>query len=705
MARVPQFRARDFQLTGTSIGAAPQPVDTGGLRRAGNALINRGIDKAVENAQNEATEAQLAAGPDELVTRDSGFFGFGDREFDERARFIYTRQKQLQIDQAASDLAIEHATDPMAFEQAWLEQRNTLLENVPVETRAGLDLFAQGAGQRTVQALQHDNAAREIERANDMFAIEADNIIRQIALEREQTGEVTPETEGNWIALLQRGEEMGLLPAQIDAIRNARLEEDTVASLVNQFHNSPDRIGFLNSLLENDGPLSEFTFVERLGYASRLRALDRVAQAEQDAIVATLRSQMRDALTVERDGRKHQDTETLLGQAAPFAADLADEIADLSAAVAIRDIVANAVVSPNGTIDRGINELREKEQTDGLTLPESTLLTQLEKLRTERTQAVRDNDLLDHLNERGAVNLTSIDPNGVLADPAARNLQVTAAATAFGTDVSFYTRDEIGTYKQLWENGSIQDRRQMLVTLQSQTPQEHLGPTIRNIAKQTPQLAQIATLMTSADVNDQRLAVEILDGMEFMENNPNIIEGLDSVRETIVTTVGRLLPTDTSGATISSASDMVLAMYANRLRNRNSFSESTSIVREALSDFFGYEGSRPPTINGESVMPFTRGMTNSQVRDTWQSQTDDQLRAMSGGFLPVDNAAGQQREITATEIAQQGWPVFLSNGRYAIAMPRAPLDVLPGQADFFLLLNPATGRAFVWDFNQITTTE
>ena len=109
-----------------------------------------------------------------------------------------------------------------------------------------------------------------------------------------------------------------------------------IASIVFQFRNSEDKPAFIKKVLDDDGPLAEFSYTERLGLVSKLSALETQANAERKAIVRSLGDQLDDAIKSEKNGDKGRHSAALAQQGLAFP-ELAEKLRDLAEAVTIRE--------------------------------------------------------------------------------------------------------------------------------------------------------------------------------------------------------------------------------------------------------------------------------------------------------------------------------------------------------------------------------
>ena len=706
MARIPQPRARDFQLERQPPVRGVEPVRTGGLDHLGRTMIARGLELGAEEARQEGMEAQTASDGAALVKRDSSFFGFFDADFDEGARFVFQKQKQQQIDGLIGDVEAANPRNPRAFQEALQERRDEVFEGLPSDVQAGVKLYFDQQAGAAEQRLEQDGIAHEIRVQKSQMLLDVERFGRAAALEVEDTGQVTPETEGTLQALKSRMVEMGFLPQEIDAAEQAIRDDLSVSSLVHQYRNLPadQRGAWARSLLASDGPLGDRSLVERTQIVAKIRSIDDLDKAEARARRSIIMKQANDAIAVEKAGHKHRDTPEVMAGLAALAgggdADAALKLEELNGAARVRELLETSRTSAEGDVRLLIGTLRQKSAREGLTNAESSLLDGLEDSIAERRKSIGDGSLLDYV-ERNAIDLSRVGFQGKT-----RRDQVEFLKAHYGTDnVNYYTGPEFEERADRWKNGSAVEREALLFEIAGEVPPEDMLGVLRRFTRSDKGLPVVLHMVASGEQQRISMAREIMAGTEFMNQNPDVLDKASAIKDDLRGRFARLFAEDATGALVSAYSEAALAVYTSRRRREGSFSRNTTDLNQAVQDVLGGELT---SINGHESVPLFQGATQSQSRDMWRAITDDDLRAMSPGIgplpgalsgLPVDNTVADRLvELDAESIKENGWPIPApGDGVFYVAMPRAPGTFGPNDPSHYILTDPRSRRPFVFD--------
>ena len=710
MASIPQPRARDFQLERAPQVRGVDPIRTSGLEHLGRTMTARGLELAADQARQEGIEAQTASDGTTLVKRDSSFFGFFDADFDEGAKFVFQKQKQQQIDGIVGEVEAANPRDPKAFRQALEERREEVFDGLPSDVRAGVKLYFDQESGAASRRLETAGVAHERRVQKSQMMLEVERFGRSAALEVENTGEVTPETEGTLEAIRSRMAEMGFLPEEIDAAERKVRDDLSVASLVHQYRNLPSdqRAAWARSLLSNDGPLKDRDFVERSQIVAKIRSIDDLDKAEARARRSIIIKQANDALAVEKAGHKHQATPRILAGLATLAgggdADAALKLDELNGAVRVRETLETSRISAEGDIRLAIGTLRQKNAGPGLTSAESSLLEGLEDGLAARRKAIAEGKHLDYaLNN--AAGLARVGFEGK-----SRADQVALLEELWGGRASYLTETEAAGLQRQWDQGSVEDQAAVMAQV-SEVPPEHRGGVLRQLARKDQGMAVVASLIDGQNHPDpasrRSLAEEVMQGRAFRKEQPGLLQDAKDVERDLTSLFGEVFGTRGATSLVTSYTDAALSVYAHRRRLAADFKKAGTTELKAIRDEL--LGGEAWSTNGQRLAPLRPGFKRSQSRDLWRRVTDDALRSMASqgplpeglSGLPVDNTvAGQQHEVSAERIVDEGWPrpAGDGSGRFVIVMPDNRVTGEP-----FVLKDPRTGRNFLFDPSLVGT--
>lgn len=95
-----------------------------------------------------------------------------------------------------------------------------------------------------------------------------------------------------------------------------------------------------------------------------------------------------------------------------------------------------------------------------------------------------------------------------------------------------------------------------------------------------------------------------------------------------------------------------------------------NLLRKAAKQVLRHnEDDIDPNINGFPTQPFEPEMTQQSMTDIWNVVKEEDLVAMNNGESPLDGPDGI--DVNMDQI-RKGWPVYMSPGKYAIAIGGRP---------------------------------
>lgn len=132
---------------------------------------------------------------------------------------------------------------------------------------------------------------------------------------------------------------------------------------------------------------------------------------------------------------------------------------------------------------------------------------------------------------------------------------------------------------------------------------------------------------------------------------------------------------DKEGSTLDSMSQMAYYVYLSNIKRagreydpeefdmRHARNAAKTILRHNMDDV-------DPTINGFPTQPFEPEMTRDAMNGIFQNLTESDFIEMNNGERPVDSP--DNKLPVSLEQLKNGWPVYMSPGKYAMAIGDRP---------------------------------
>lgn len=690
MARIPQPHAADFQLRDVPMIAAPRGIDVAPLQQLGRVLIDRGLTQAAADARRDGMLAQAQAADGALVKRDSGFFGFFDKAFDEGARYYFTRQKQIQVDDVVNQVAAEHPDDPAGFREALELRRDEIFAGVAADVLPGIQLYFNqrraGVDRRLVTAA----AEAENRKAKSQFLVDYGELVKEGALEVERDGSLTPETEARFQRMREQAGVMDFLPEQRAALEVTARDQLDISNLYHQFVNLgtlQERTAFFDSLLRDDGPLKDRPFFERGQIVNQIATLQ---QANRSAVAASKRALFRradDGIEIMKGGADFADMEAVqAGLLALAATDDAayDKLQAFTGALVRRDKAQQAYRMPMRMLRSQIRDGEARARRDGggfATVAELHELDAYRQALVAQEKAWATGEFLDLVEDH------EIDFSKQGYDQMPRRQRVEFLEQHYAhrvrledgrevvmrlAPVLWYTRPEMQDFVNQWRGGDAGDRMRVLNTIAMEVPRERVGAVVQQLSKAAPAMAGVVSLFASDRQERQLLGQSVMQGRAFLESQDDLDKVFRGVETTFFTKFRARLPHDATGDTIRAYTDMAVWRYADLARIDQSFDgPSQEQIKSIMQELAGGEFWTMP--NGEVAFPMGPGLDATQSKDLWNGLDDDFLRSQLGGELPVDNTDPERMtEYDAERIREDGFLVPTRDGRFNVRLPAAP---------------------------------
>jgi hypothetical protein len=481
---------------------------------------------------------------------------------------------------------------------------------------------------------------------------------------------------------------------------------ELVSSVFHDYRQAQDKRAYYDSLLAEDGPLSDLPIEDRLFAQRRLSTFISEQNAARTQQIAVLRDRMRDALELERKGKPHRNSASILESAIQYP-ELAGLATDLALAVDNTEVLAERRFFNARALQQAIEGDRQAQAEAGGSTPSlENLETSTQQMLDDLQKAQKQQDVLSYANDQEVVSVDLVGVDGTLEDPDARTGAVEVARGLYGNGVLFYTQEEFDLFAKAFDDGSSLDRARLVQQLVKQTPRQELPSVLSQIADDKPVLALTTNMFAGSDPAQQQTALTILRGLEYVENNTSTLRLPDNYKSKIAERVVQFFPYDTDGRMTERFSDAVLGIAADNARTERRMEIRESDLRDAMSQVFGLKGpsdlwqagtgTRPVT-----VVPFEFGMTREVMENHWAAITDEQLESMTNGVLPVDAVVpGLENQVDAERLREDGFPLYVGPGRYALAIRD---DNAP--SGFFLLQNPVTNQRVEFNWSDLKSQQ
>lgn len=694
--KAPTYQVRDFYLQQQRRPVA-EPLDTSGLRRIGRALIERGIEQKIAEAEERGIREQNEAGGADLIQEEVGFFGRRSAQAaNQSRRTAFGIMKKQEMTEAVNSLITKHDLDPDGFKQAITDPtfRSKILGDIHVKDLPAFQNELNRLGNVGFSAIKKEREAQDKADELNVLAQEAESFRTQMALETEQNGFVSDETLTKREAFFEAAHLSDVSAATLQSWRVADDIATNKSKAIHGYRSASDKAAYIKSITAEDGPFKNIAYDDRLSIKASLNNEVGELKAQRTAAIKVLRDVLTDARSTELSGRKSSITEAQIQTAAAYP-ELAPQLMNLSQAIAVREEVHNRGNIPAKELERVYAEERDSitARGTGYTPLERALEEGTQKLIDENRKYAKDDNQLGLAHIRGQVTLEPAGADGSLADPAKRVSDVERARYFGGQGVPFYTAEEVDAFQDTWEQGTNDERKTLISNLTNSVPRNELFGVLRQVSKKDPQLSYIAALASNPSKLAQRLVPKVLDGLDFAENNPQSVPKQTDIKSRLQTILAPYMPLDTRGRTLDALSTSAFGLYVSKLRTAQKLGkDSSQLAKEAAFEILGIE--KEWNLNGRPVVPFEFGMSRDAMRQTYDAITEDDLAGMNGDTLPVDNMGTSQREITLEEIQDKASLVYLGPGKYGFSMPSAADD-----GTFFMLQNPKTKQPYIYDYN------
>ena len=716
MARIPRQPIQDFTLAPVPGVVSTVPVDTTQLAQFGRILMNEGLTQAAENAKKEGIRAQAQVEDGTLVKRDSSFFGFFDAQFDEGAKYMYQKQKQLQIDNIVEAAQTNNPWDPQAYDEEILAAREAVFDGVPADSLPGVKFYWDSQVSNTGNQVTRQGVLRELKFQGDQLALDVDEAAKAAEKAMELTGEIPVEIEARLTALKERAAEIGQTEAQIMSMETAVRDRVFISSKIHEYRQLPagKRASWMNNLLSEKGPLKEKSYLERLSIHNKIAAVADTDKAKYATEMAALNRKLKQGEEVINNGHNWDEEAAVLTQAQRVYAETGDKTLGTN----ISNFVDTKLVQSALTHSRGSNMLTNQEtiaalqEKKGLSLLESKALLAHQADLEEKIKVNRDGNWLDYVIEN------NVDV-GDDFDQLTRGQQVDRLAALYGqyerdedgnpqlmalANVNYYRDSEMKDMKERYANGTFLEKADIArkVGEELQGAPRHRDIALRQIADSEHGLGVVANLLANPETQMTGLAV--LNGMEVMEGagKQMLTKMTDSTRNAF-SAISSVFPTFRGGGVNTSEgyTQAVLALWANTAVTEGKAETAALSSKEALDFFHQIVGGETWVMpSGERAVPLRQGFTSNDNKDYWSAMNDETLKKMGGGKFPVD------RRSQDFEGNQVPWDRIRADGRlqptgrgntFFVIMPAAPGSPM----STVRLQDASTGRAFIFDADMM----
>ena len=310
-------------------------------------------------------------------------------------------------------------------------------------------------------------------------------------------------------------------------------------------------------------------------------------------------------------------------------------------------------------------------------------------------------DFAVHHNAKGvpASTLAPVDFN----DPQSVSQRVEAArltSSLYGIPVSPLLPQESKALAAAWPTMTVADQLTKLDNFSKfkMRPDEEKA-LYTSLAKDDITLPTLAHMMASGDPAQRSDVQRVLAGHQFLHTDKDAVDhegvatrAIDGVLSKIYTP-----EIDPGGQTLKAVQYMAMGHYAQDRHEAGKFDltadEATTAAGAAVARMYGYKKlSEMPVINGSTIQPFEKSITNARANDIWkQGASDDLLKTMNQGQLPTDNTGTNKVAIDANHMASNGFPLPTANpGEYVVGM-------LDKNGNPFRVKG-ADGKDFIWKY-------
>ncbi|WP_374632846.1 hypothetical protein [Ferrovibrio sp.] len=756
--KIQTYNAPLFQASYTPVSVPNNSGAWSGVLGLGAKLVQIGSnlddERAKEEGGREGAQRQYEAGTAELTRSPEGLFGKTIRGIaaDKAADIAYTVLKKNDVEKGMYEIEQKFGHDPEAFAKATTDFRQKYLASVPLDRIAGLQTdFDEKAlsKQRVV-----DTAARKLKQDQDVASINGrlDTLITRMG------NSITQDWFANQNSILSDAAEIEALlgesikptsdagplipPSKAQEYRERITEQlgknyafylfdrgskEERKSILGQLRGGEFTMPELgrdgNNLVERGRQIPiesarkiaaeiETAYAKKAGEGKMQMAMIKLALGEQTS--ATEANQQAHPEL----GKTLQSAMALLPEHPELLDDIRKAQVAQSVAVESRPYLyksADAIASDINRVQAGILNGTSKD-----VFRDTQLLKSLREIQGQKEAAAKAGTETEYLHMKGLVPETPYydlsNPNSLEAARAARM----RAESLTGREQPILDDRFIGTAKEIIETGTARDR-QGLLEFVTKIPRDgnERQRMFNQLGKKNPELGQLAYYFGAVDSVGQPdqikrgIARDALAGLDYYAANSMDTAKEQEARHRVNAELSKVVsdPTQVSGLSRMAFGLMVEnARVSGQLGKSDAREFSSKDARQAVGRLIGasehdMKSGRLPTINDTTVVPFERGMSNTDMNLIWRSLTDDSLKAMNSGQLPRD-ATGL--EVDAKKIIDRGRLRYVSPGQYEIIYtdPGVNTDTYPVRDPSTALLSGRVnlGRAvpFVFRFDTAT---
>lgn len=754
---IKQYEARDFQVASVPLSLPDRSRTWDTVLAAGAQIQRIGNSLADHQAQIEGeragAEAQAKNDPNTLAKAPEGMFGatvYGTA-FDKSAEIAQVAQKRTQTEASLYEINQKYGHDPERFKQEVANLRSEVMTGVPLHRQPAM-------------AFIFDNQALQEQRVVDRAALEQrmqENIAKingrvDTAL-TAMNNLIVQDPVGNEAKILGYAAEIDtildeaskptadarsvLSPAKVQEFRQkadtmiaknlayAEFKAGDAAgktALIERLRNGEYRLPMLGKdgkVLVEQGRQIPIEDARRI--ANEIEEQATKQTAEQKMALAQLRLSLGEQTAATTATMTvHPQLERTLSVARSLGRpDLLDDVRKAEVAVSVTNELRPLALQPPEVIQAAISGKFEaiRAGTSRDVFRDSEYVEQARKLLASKQTAIQNGTETQWLYERGLIRslpaLSVEDPRTI---DSARQARLEAEAVT-GRPQPLADDAFIARSKEILETGSATDKTKLLEFV-SALPRNHeeRARLFAQLGRTNPELGQLAHYFSatnedgSPDVVKRTIARDAMQGLERYKLNP-----ADTVKEQAAyRAIDKLLSAYVSDPTQLAATRRMAfglmvenAKTADKLYSSDGKEFNSTEIKRAVLRLIGasdddIRATRVPSINSTPVVPFERGMSESQMRLVWNSLGDEELKFMNGGRLPVDHSG---MEVQAAQIRERARLRYTGTpGEYYLVYtdPRFDSRAYPvGNSDTPLLTGDIRGGApvpFRFTYNATT---
>lgn len=705
MTRIPRKQSADFRLGSTPARQIARGIDTRSVAGLGRTLLDYGMRWGAERAREAGARAQLEAfnrGEQDLVLRDSGFFGFFDEQFNGGSRYFFKKQKTLQIDGELGALLERFPDDPAALVEAAQPIRERIFENLDGSVSPDLDFYFNQKLELARQDAQEEGVAKERQSYQNEMLLDLDEAERRALAHVEQFGNLSQFHFDTRREAIQLAERAGIRKDVIRQ-RDQRFQDHVRhAEITHRFSKlPPEKLkSALAELASDQGELRDLPSTERLQVASGIEAALSHRLAEARLWKRRLLDSADDQIFTEKRGHRSNRTPLVQGQLLQCALEgdleCRDKLDALDSAVTQGTIFRRVALSINFDWQPRLDELDRKIASGNFTRSDIDEREVIIDAQLGKEKAKADGQLYEWYVQNGVAELRADWHN--LTKAQQLDLIEVNEGLPPGSQ-NYLTSEEADDFVRRWKGGP-EAQLQVMTEMAREIPEGRRDAAVQQISPRDPDLALNVHFFAQPEPRKHQIGLSIHQGRWLRVNDPEAKKGAKEFENQTRLFLGRTRFVDRSGHSLNAIAIAAANRFLALRRESVDFTspeETDDELKAILQDVVEGEFWRAP--NGDRVLPLFVGAKEADSENLWDRLSDDFLRQNNNGRLPVGLLPdGTTQEYDAERIREDGTPVLAAKNRFVLLMPAD--TTLTGEATTFL--RDSEDRMLVLDLTKLS---